>query len=75
MISIPTPNKKEYPHIYTLHVIGEAEHKIIEFIRSQRTQPGYNPNTSHVVASNVSTLLQGIDYLSIANNNLFKYLS
>jgi 5'-3' exoribonuclease 2 len=38
-------------------VPGEGEHKLVEFIRQQRLQPNYNPNTSHIVYSPDSDLI------------------
>lgn len=47
---------QSHPSLQNLNVIindsdtpGEGEHKIMEFIRSQRTQPDYSPNQSHII--------------------------
>lgn len=45
-----------HPALHNLNVVvsdsdvpGEGRHKIMEFIRSQRTQPDYSPSQSHII--------------------------
>lgn len=54
----PMPSHKQLKIIISdASVPGEGEHKIMDWIRRERSYPEYDPNTSHVIYGLVSVKL------------------